>query len=185
MHFWTAGKKIDSLADMKGLKLRAYDKVSSDFIKALGGAPVTLTYGEQYAAVQRGTVNGLTTSVGGIAGIKAWEVLKYANMVRFATGGSNWLGVNLAAYNELPDSYKVALIESAREAEATMRQVTPDYELDMFDKAVKEGIVINEINPATIAEMKKITTPIREDFIKAYPALKPYLEKYEKLRKVH
>jgi hypothetical protein len=49
-------KPIASLADLKGLKVRINGPSAGDLVKALGGQPVSLAFGEVYTALERGTV---------------------------------------------------------------------------------------------------------------------------------
>ena len=70
-------KPINSLADMKGLKVRVFGAAQTDFVRALGAEPVSLAVAEVYSALERGTVDAAIT--GTIAGfnLKWFEVTKY------------------------------------------------------------------------------------------------------------
>lgn len=48
---------ITSLADMKGLKVRAADKAVADIVSALGGAPISVPAIEVYQALSQGVVS--------------------------------------------------------------------------------------------------------------------------------
>jgi TRAP-type C4-dicarboxylate transport system substrate-binding protein len=77
-------KPVQSLADLKGMKVRVFGAAQTDFIRALGAEPVSLTVAEVYSALERGTVDAAIT--GTIAGynLKWYEVTKY--MVDFQIG---------------------------------------------------------------------------------------------------
>jgi TRAP-type C4-dicarboxylate transport system substrate-binding protein len=61
-----SSKKLTSLADIKGQKIRVTSPEQGDFIKRLGGVPVTLGAPEVPSALDRGVVDGvLTASTGG------------------------------------------------------------------------------------------------------------------------
>lgn len=70
-------KPINSLADLKGLKVRVFGAAQTDFVRALGAEPVSLAVAEVYTALDRGTVDAAIT--GTIAGynLKWYEVTKY------------------------------------------------------------------------------------------------------------
>ena len=59
-------KKITSLADIKGLKLRVTSVEEGEFIRRFGGTPITMNPADVAAALDRGVVDGvLTASSGG------------------------------------------------------------------------------------------------------------------------
>jgi TRAP-type transport system periplasmic protein len=61
-----SSKKLTSLADIKGQKIRVTSPEQSEFIKRLGGVPVTIGAPEVPSALDRNVVDGvLTASTGG------------------------------------------------------------------------------------------------------------------------
>ena len=54
-HFWNK-KEVDTVADVAGIKMRTYDKVTTDMLSAVGAAPLRIDYAELYTALQQGTV---------------------------------------------------------------------------------------------------------------------------------
>ena len=58
--FWCR-MPINGLADLKGKKVRVFNKTMTDFIQAVGGTTVTLPFGEVVPALQRGVVDCAVT----------------------------------------------------------------------------------------------------------------------------
>lgn len=57
--FYTLNKPIREPADLKGLKIRVQNMRSqTDMVKALGGTPVVMPFGEVYTALQTGIIDG-------------------------------------------------------------------------------------------------------------------------------
>lgn len=57
--FYTTNKAIRTPADLKGLKIRVQDMKSQiDMMKALGGTPVAMAYGDVYTSLQTGIIDG-------------------------------------------------------------------------------------------------------------------------------
>ena len=55
--FYTKNKSIRTPADLKGLKIRVQDmKSQTDMMKALGGIPVAMSYGDVYTSLQTGII---------------------------------------------------------------------------------------------------------------------------------
>jgi TRAP-type C4-dicarboxylate transport system substrate-binding protein len=74
--FWCR-EKINGLSDLKGKKVRVFNKTMADFINAVGGTTVSMAFAEVVPALQRGVVDCAVT--GSLSGNTAgWpEVSKY------------------------------------------------------------------------------------------------------------
>lgn len=102
-------KPISALADIKGMKVRTFGPSSTDLVKALGGQPVSLAFGEVYTALERGTVDCAITGSGSGNGAKWTEVAThlYTQPLFWAVSG---YFVNLAWWNKLDPAVR-ALVE--------------------------------------------------------------------------
>jgi TRAP-type C4-dicarboxylate transport system substrate-binding protein len=67
-------KPVSSLADMKGLKVRATG-FCSKVVESLGGSPVSMPQGETYEALQKGVVDATFCPVETLKGWKQGEVI--------------------------------------------------------------------------------------------------------------
>ena len=182
-HFWNK-KEVDTVADVAGVKMRTYDKVTTDMLSAVGAAPLRIDYSELYTALQQGTVAGMVTSIASVIDLKAWEVVKYANLTGFSTGGVNSLAINMKTWNSLSPKNQAAMLQAAREVEDALRVDVPALERTGLDTLTANGMTVNAVPPETIAEMRKLTAPIRDAFLKkkASPELRAIVDKYEKIR---
>jgi TRAP-type C4-dicarboxylate transport system substrate-binding protein len=93
-------KPISSLADIKGLKVRTNGPSAADLVKALGGQPVSLAFGEVYTALERGTVDCGITGAGSGNGVKWPEVSTHLYTLSLSWSTSGYF-VNLAWWNKL------------------------------------------------------------------------------------
>jgi C4-dicarboxylate-binding protein DctP len=76
-HF-VLNKEAQSLADLKGLKLRCMQSpIHMEIFSTLGMKPVTMAYGDCYGALQQRTIDGMENDVLGVATSKFNEVAKY------------------------------------------------------------------------------------------------------------
>ena len=62
-------KKITCMDDLKGLKIRVAASASAATIKGYGGTPVSFPPSEVYMAMEKGTVDGILTSMGLVQGV--------------------------------------------------------------------------------------------------------------------
>ncbi len=93
-------KPIATLADLKGLKVRTNGPSAADLIKALGGQPVSLAFGEVYTALERGTVDCGITGSGSGNSVKWPEVTTHLYTMPLSWSTSGYF-VNLAWWNKL------------------------------------------------------------------------------------
>ncbi|MBM3511646.1 MAG: hypothetical protein FJX61_16140 [Alphaproteobacteria bacterium] len=107
-------KKIDK-ADFTGLKLRV-SPIYVDMVKALGGTPVNIAPGEVYTALERGIIDGVAWSYGGITDFGWQDQIKFVVEQAFYTGGSSIL-INKAVWDRLTPEVRAELDKIGAELE--------------------------------------------------------------------
>ena len=175
-------KPIQTKADLAGVKMRTYNKETTDMLEALGAAPLRVDFSELYTALQRGTVDGMVTSASSTVDLRAWEVLTHVNLTKFAPGGLNCFTVNLDAWNELPASTQVILLEEAEKQEDFMRVFVPGDEGRLLKILEDNGMTIVEVPQATLLEFRAATEFIREGYFAANPGMNAMRAQYEAVR---
>jgi len=108
-------KKITK-PDFTGMKIRV-SPVYVDFVKALGGTPVTMPPSELYTALERGVVDGYGWTYGGLTAYGWQEVTKYVIDHPFYAANITLL-INADVFKKLPQDIQKTLIEMGRELEA-------------------------------------------------------------------
>jgi len=76
---FTTGKVVETLEDLKGLKIRATGN-SAKLVKALGGTPVAQSMPTCYQSLQKGIVNGSMHPIESNKGWKLAEVVRHATL---------------------------------------------------------------------------------------------------------
>jgi TRAP-type C4-dicarboxylate transport system substrate-binding protein len=79
-------KAPPTLDDLHGLRLRVVSKVGSDSVARLGGTPLVLDPGDQYASLQRGMLEGVVSSWMGMGPLHLTEVTAYHIETSLGTG---------------------------------------------------------------------------------------------------
>lgn len=113
------GKKpIRTLEEFKGKRIRVFGEISSEFLRALGAAPVFLSVGEVYLALQRGTIDGVLTSTCSVDERKFFEVAKHFTLIKVGEFQNQpAVLVNLKKYQELPSDLQKLVIDASKEAQ--------------------------------------------------------------------
>lgn len=112
--------QINSLADLKGKKVRVASAVASDLVKAMGGVAVTLAGPEVYQGLQRGIVDcGATGSV--YANANSW--FEVAETIYPLPIGGYSIIMHVARgdfWNRLPDGHKQVLADEFAKMESEL-----------------------------------------------------------------
>ena len=153
---FTRDKPINTLDDLKGLKVRTLGKMSSEAFKSLNATPVYIEFTEVYMALKRGTADAAQTSATTAADAKLWEVTKFFTQL-YLTRTSWAISVNKQAADSLPPDIRKILFEVASEFEQKMFDISLKAESDAAGVMASNGQKFYEISPGLMEECSNIT----------------------------
>ena len=135
-HFWTSKKAIVEPKDLRGAKIRVQQaKVFGDTINGLGGNAVPMAWGEVISAAKSGVIDGGDLPIVNQIALKIYEVSKYCSM-SFHNYGPTLNTMNLGTWESLSPAHKKLMIDTSREAQDKIRQLTES--VDNLAAAKKE-----------------------------------------------
>lgn len=171
-------KKIESAANLKGLKMRVYDGTGLAFGKATSIAARKMPFSEVYPAMKAGLLDSMyTSSVSGVDA-KAWEVLTHFTRINIV-GPVNMVNVNADAWNDLPKNLQDALTKVAQEMEKEMWDLAASMDEKSLKTLKDNGMVVTEVGQDFRQELDAIGRQLREDWLKkGGPDAKAVIEKY-------
>lgn len=152
---------IAAPSDMQGLKIRVMDStVTIDTIKALGGMPVPLAWGDLYTGLQQGVVNGGETGITQMWSQKFYEVAKYMSLTKSVfTAGP--VIISKRKLESLPQNYQAAIRAAAKEAATFQRKLEQQEEVAMAEKLKAQGLQLNEVDSE---QFRAAVKPVWEKF---------------------
>jgi TRAP-type transport system periplasmic protein len=159
-----ANKPLNSVADMKGLKMRAYNPATAKIAELVGAQPVTVQAAELAQAMTTGVVNANITSGATGYDSKAWEHVKYYYDAQ-AWIPKNIVFVSQKAYDALDKASQDALLKCAAEAEARGWKVSEEKARWYLEQLQKNGMNVAPPSAAFKAELKKIGDTMTADWI--------------------
>lgn len=114
---------IENWNSLKGMKIRVTGLEASDFVKMLGGVPVTIAWAETPTALMTGVIDGVQTAGVGFASAKLFEYpkIKYINLLEIASMPCSAV-VNKRALAQLPEDIQKILIDSFKKYEPILRE---------------------------------------------------------------
>lgn len=155
--FWTAGeyfvanrtRPVNTMADMKGLKLRITGATTGEALQAVGGVPQFLAQPDVYPNIQKGVIDGTLGCWECLLSFKQYQVTPYVTRI---PGGSFYtayfsLAMNKDKWNKMPKDLQDIImavwwgngaIESAGKGWDECEQL-------VRDAAKKEGLKFEEI----------------------------------------
>jgi TRAP-type C4-dicarboxylate transport system substrate-binding protein len=160
-----SSKPLDSIADMKGLKLRAYNPYISRIAELAGAQPVTIQAAELAQAFATGAVNANITSGSTGYDTKAWEVVKYYYDTQLWLP-KNLVIVNKKAFDALDKANQQALLKSAHEAEARGWRISEEKNKWYQEQLAKNGMTVAPPPAQLQKDFVKIGDTLREEWLK-------------------
>lgn len=119
---------VNALADISGFKMRTPPSpMISKTWEQLGTLPVSVAWGELYAAVQTGVADALESSIPGYSGAKLYEVAPYLALTAHSIQ-VNHVSMSERAWGKLSEDQQKMIIEVAQEASILGIEKAKEYE---------------------------------------------------------
>lgn len=176
-----AHKRIDSVDDFKGLRLRYSGAPVGEAVKTLGAVPVAMAPGKVAAAMRNGQLDGAIFPYEAVRAFHIDEVAKYSvepgfNAVTF------FLVMNRKSYNRLPRDLRKLIDDTTGPAAARRfgAQLDAQEEIGRNDM-IAHGVEIIHLSPAALSHIELRTVQYTKRALKdlenrGMPANTVYLE---------
>jgi TRAP-type C4-dicarboxylate transport system substrate-binding protein len=174
-------KPINSAADLKGVKWRAYSPATARIAELVGAQPVTVQAAELSQAMATGVVESYMSS-----GSTGYDTKTY-EYIKFWTDTQAWLPknavlVNKAAFDALDKPTQAALLKAGADAEARGWALSKAKNTEYIDLLKKNGMTIVPPAPQLVTDMKKVgDTMLKEWLEKAGPEGQAVVDSYKKM----
>lgn len=147
-------RPINSANDMKGLKIRTYDKNGTITLQNIGAAAIQMSWADVVPALSTNTIEAVLTSEEGGLSAKFQEFLDHFHYVNF-TMGSNMVHMNKDVFDALPEDLQKIVLETAKEVEDELWAASQDR-IDLNVKRLADANVtaITDVPDAFIVELK-------------------------------
>jgi tripartite ATP-independent transporter DctP family solute receptor len=164
--------------DLKGIKLRVPSGVwRVKMFRAYGANPTPLAYGEVFAALQAGVMDGQENPFPQIWGGKFYEVQKYLSLTDHVYTPSYAI-VSERFWKTLPPDVQQVLAKTAVEVGDFARQEGARMDKDLEEK-MQKFLKINEVDKDAFVKASK---PVYDDFAKEVKGGKELIDRILSLR---
>ncbi len=174
-------KPINSAADLKGVKWRAYSPATARIAELVGAQAVTVQAAELSQAMATGVVESYMSSGATGYDTKTFEHIKYFYDTQ-AWLPKNAVIVNKAAFDALDAPSKAALQKAGADAEARGWALSKSKNGEYLDLLKKNGMNIVAPSDALKSDMKKVgDTMLKEWLDKAGPEGQAIVDAFKKM----
>ena len=161
---WSRGP-LASLADMKGRKFRVTSPEQGEFVRRLGGTPVTLGAAEVPSALDRGVVDGVFTASSG--GGKIWKDLLKSSYRLGPNFFDASIAANQGAIEKLAPDVQVKLRALVAETAPWITAELRNDEGSVTQQLAGGGIIITEPTADDVQSARKLLTPYWDEWAKS------------------
>ena len=174
-------KPINSAADLKGVKWRAYSPATARIAELVGAQPVTVQAAELSQAMATGVIESYMSSGSTGYDTKTYEHIKYWYDTQ-AWLPKNAVLVNKAAFDALDKPTQAAVLKAGADAETRGWALSQQKNGEYIELLKKNGMNIVAPPPQLKADMKKVgETMLKEWLDKAGPEGQAVVDAYKKL----
>ena len=158
-------RTLNSAADMKGLKWRAYSPSTSKIAELVGAQPMTVQAAEVSQALATGVIDSYMSS-----GATGWDSKTYEHIKNWydtqAWLPKNAIIVNASAFDALDKSTQDAVLKAAVDAEARGWKLSQEKNQWYVDQLKSKGMNIITPSAQLVSDMKKIGDTMITDWVK-------------------
>jgi len=154
-------EKIATIEDMQGVKIRTYNKSSTEIFEASKMTAVQLPWSEVVPSLAAGAIDAVATSSPSAVDGSFWEFLEYAYPTR-QTWNTNVISVNLDAWQSLSAQDQQSIEALAAQMEPEFWELAVNVDAEKMDMLAKNGMTNGELSEALRAELAKRAAPLRE-----------------------
>jgi TRAP-type transport system periplasmic protein len=158
-------KKLESLDDIKGMKLRVAQPEQGEFVRRFGGTSITMSAPEVPSALDRGVVEGIFTA--GVGAVLWKDLLKYGYLLVVNVNNSYFIA-NTDAYKKLSPDLQGKLRKVAEDTARWNQDTMKREEAESQQTLSAAGYTLTKAKP--------------EDVTRAVSAVKPYWDEWAKTR---
>jgi TRAP-type transport system periplasmic protein len=175
-------RTLNSAADMKGLKWRAYSPATSKIAELVGAQPVTVQAAEVSQALATGVIDSYMSS-----GATGFDSKTYEHLKRFydtqAWLPKNAIIANRAAFEALDKPVQAALLKAAADAETRGWKLSEEKTAWYIEQLKAKGMSIDKPSEQLTADMRKVGNVMLAEWLrKAGADGKKVIDQYRALQ---
>ena len=164
-NFSNSKRPIETLDDLKGLKIRGYNSIQIKAWEALGLNTTSVSWGELFTSLQQKMIDGQECATTSFYTEKFYEAQDYWSLTRHVFTNYLWYA-NKDFMDSLSEEHRQILMDCAQEAIDYNWELNIETEQSTLDQLRAEGFAVNDVSLEVRREMGRIMNDaIREDIV--------------------
>lgn len=172
--FYTKNKAVRTPSDLKGLKIRVQDmKSQTDMMKALGGIPVAMSYGDVYTSLQTGIIDGTENNETALTTGKHGEICKVFSTDQHAMI-PDAVVMSAKVWKTISPEDQQIILEAAYESTDSHKVAWDAAIEDSIKEAEEMGVTF--VNDVDKEAFREATSGMLEEYCQQYPGVQSLLD---------
>ena len=160
-----SNKEVNSLADLKGLKMRAYSPSTSRLADLMGSTPVNVPFSDIAQAFTTSVIDGMITSPSTGVNNQSWDYVTNFTTVS-AWIPKNMVFVNTRVFKKLDQETKDIVLAAAKNAEASGWAMGRKLAVEHTDILRDKGMKVAAPSETLQNELKGIGKTMLDEWLK-------------------
>lgn len=170
-------RPIATAADLRGIRMRTYDRVTAEMCTRLGMVPQQLTNPDVVPALASGRIDAVMTSGTTAVAQRYWEFLKHAYVTNHLWA-TNLMVVNNDVWRRLPAATRTTIADLGKRLEPEFWNVSKGEHTVRMGELQQHGMTVEEPSPALLQALRQATATMGDDFARANPVAAPILQQF-------
>ncbi|UCE30269.1 MAG: TRAP transporter substrate-binding protein [Burkholderiales bacterium] len=171
-------KEVKSMDDLKGVRMRTYDRLTAEMVSKLGMVPQQMNNPDIVPALASGRLDAVMTSGTTAAAQKYWEFLKHTYNTNHLWA-SNFMVIGMGHWNKISAEHRAAIEKLAKEMEPEFWKVSMAEHERRMQQLRDNGMTVQAAPKEMVSRMHEVTRPMWDDFPKrAGPEAAKVLQEY-------
>jgi TRAP-type C4-dicarboxylate transport system substrate-binding protein len=150
-----SNKPVNSLADLKGLKMRAYSPTTSRLADLMGTTPVNIPFSDVAQAFTTNAIDAMVTSPSTGVNSQSWDYIKYFTTIN-AWIPKNMMFVNKKIFDRLDKDTQAVILTAAANAEKQGWELGRKLAVEHTNLLRENGMQVSAPSAQLDAELREI-----------------------------
>lgn len=166
--FYSAEEPIACVDDLQGKNIRVQDsEMMKDYIRMLGGNPVSVPYTDVYSAFEMGKIDAAENNWSSYSAEKHYEVAKYYTISEHTRVPEVQI-MSRKSWDRIPIAYRYAILDCARKSAEYEKELWDAYAEEAKAEAIAEGCTVIEWSEEEVQKCKEKVMPLYEKYCSIY-----------------
>jgi TRAP-type transport system periplasmic protein len=150
-----SNKPINSLADLQGLKMRAYSPTTSRLADLMGTTPVNIPFSDVAQAFTTNAIDAMVTSPSTGVNSQSWDYISHFTTIN-AWIPKNMMFVNKRIFDRLDKDTQAVILTAAANAEKKGWALGRQLSVEHTDLLRENGMTVSAPTPQLDSELREI-----------------------------